>query len=287
VTDKSASASVEVGADPQTAFKIFTDEIDCWWVRGPINFFDASRAVAMRIEPGVGGRVLEVYDDASGDALELARITVWEPGERLVYRGTVDDTEVDVRVEAAANGTRVHVRQYLVEGGDPERAFLFWPRVIGMYRSWCGDRDRVTRQPREASRLNVAVCYRDPAAAARWLARVFGLTSRSGLPEEGQQPSWIELHVGTGAVLLFRVEDQPTADASPTHMLWVYVDDLDAHFAHAKANGATIVSEIHQHGYRGYVAEDLDGHRWTFAQAPPAARGRAKRGSRIKRPACS
>src|SRR5918998_1093635 len=57
-----------------------TDEIDAWWVRGPINFFDASRATAMRIEAGVGGRVLEVYDDASGDSLELGRITVWEPG---------------------------------------------------------------------------------------------------------------------------------------------------------------------------------------------------------------
>jgi len=56
------------------AFTAFTDEIDFWWVRGVINFFDAGRAGAMRIEPGVGGRVLEIYDDAGGDALELGRI---------------------------------------------------------------------------------------------------------------------------------------------------------------------------------------------------------------------
>ena len=56
------------------------------------------------------------------------------------------------------------------------------------------------------------------------------------------------------------------------HMLWVYVDDLDAHFAHASANGASIVSGVHQQGYRAYVAEDLEGHRWTFAQAPPTMR---------------
>jgi hypothetical protein len=31
-----------------TAFTAFTDEIHSWWVRGPINFFDAGRAVAMR-----------------------------------------------------------------------------------------------------------------------------------------------------------------------------------------------------------------------------------------------
>ena len=40
-------------------------------------------------------------------------------------------------------------------------------------------------------------------------------------------------------------------------------------FAHAKAAGATIVSEIEQHGYRAYTAEDLEGHRWTFVQARP------------------
>jgi uncharacterized glyoxalase superfamily protein PhnB len=52
----------------------------------------------------------------------------------------------------------------------------------------------------------------------------------------------------------------------------VYVDDVDAHFAHASAHGATIVSPVHQYGYRAYVAEDLEGHRWTFAQAPPSMR---------------
>jgi uncharacterized glyoxalase superfamily protein PhnB len=42
-----------------------------------------------------------------------------------------------------------------------------------------------------------------------------------------------------------------------------------AHFAHAKAAGAKVVSEIQQHGYRAYTAEDLEGRRWTFAQARP------------------
>ena len=54
-----------------------------------------------------------------------------------------------------------------------------------------------------------------------------------------------------------------------THVPWAYVDDLDAHFAHAKTAGATIVSDIEQHGYRAYTAEDLEGHQWTFAQARP------------------
>ncbi len=270
MTRPSASASVEVTVDPLTAFTAFTEEIDCWWVRGPINFFDAARAVAMRIEPGVGGRVLEIYDDAAGDVLELARITVWEPGARLVYRGTVDDTEVDVRFEAIPDGTRVHVRQYLRPDGDPDRAFLFWPRIIWMFIPWCRDRDRAPHRPTELARVHVALYYQDPAAAARWLARVFMLTSPAArIPEEGEQPPWIELRVGNVPILLFRLDPPWPAERQVSHAVWVFVEDLDGHYAHATAHHAKIISEIRQHGYRAYETEDLEGHRWTFAQARP------------------
>jgi hypothetical protein len=33
--------------------------------------------------------------------------------------------------------------------------------------------------------------------------------------------------------------------------------------------GARIRAEIHQHGYRSYEAEDLEGNKWIFAQARP------------------
>jgi uncharacterized glyoxalase superfamily protein PhnB len=266
-TAPAASASVEVGVDPPTAFRVFTEEIDYWWVRGAINFFDGARAVGMRIEPGVGGRVLEVYPDG---ALELARITVWRAGELLVYQGTVDDTEVEVRFEAIPSGTRVSVRQYLRRDGDPERAFLFWPRVLWMFGSWSAERDRLPHRPAEVARLHVALHYADPVAAARWLAEVFGLTSpRSRIPAEGERPDWIELRVGDVPILLFPLDGAQTAGAPVTHAVWVFVDDLDAQFAHPSAAGAHVVSGTRQHGFRAYEAEDLEGHRWTFAQARP------------------
>ena len=267
MTQRSASAAVEVAVDPMRAFTAFTHEIDSWWVRGPINFFDSGRAVAMRIEPGVGGRVLEVYDDAKGDALELGRITVWEPGVQLSYRSLVDDTEVEVRFDAVEGGTRVRVTQRLLPGG--ERAFLFWPNVLRWLVPWCERRDGAGAAPREIARLSIALYYEDPAGAARWLARVFQLGSWSGIPAEGEDAPWIELHHGNVALLLFRLDGRPVADAPVTHMPWAYVDDVDAHFAHARAAGATIVSEIQQHGYRSYTAEDLEGRRWTFVQARP------------------
>jgi uncharacterized glyoxalase superfamily protein PhnB len=268
----SVSTSVEVGVDPMTAFRAFTDEIGQWWVPGPINAWDSARAVTKRIEPGVGGRFLEVYDDDTGDALELGRIIVWEPGARLVYRSSVDDTEVDVRFEPTPTGTLVRVAQYLLPGGDAERAGMFWPNVLRWLVPWCRDRDTAAARPRVLAPVSVGLHYTDPAAAARWLADAFGFTSWDGVPAEGERPSWIELHVGGVALLLFGLDAETSPDAPVTHVTWVYVDDLDAHLATAKERGATIVSGIHQHGYRAYVAEDIEGHRWTFVQAPPPMR---------------
>jgi uncharacterized glyoxalase superfamily protein PhnB len=57
--------------------------------------------------------------------------------------------------------------------------------------------------------------------------------------------------------------------AQVTHVPWVFVDDLGAHLERARDNGATIVQDITQHGYTSYVALDLEGRRWRFAQARP------------------
>jgi PhnB protein len=47
----------------------------------------------------------------------------------------------------------------------------------------------------------------------------------------------------------------------------VHVDDLDAHFARAKAAGAVILTEIEEGDPgRRYRAEDLEGHRWFFME---------------------
>ena len=82
---RSVTSSVEVEVDPETAFLVFTEELSCWWQQGPINFYDSTRAFEQRMEPGVGGRLLEVYDDATGEELEIGRITSWQPGSLLAW----------------------------------------------------------------------------------------------------------------------------------------------------------------------------------------------------------
>src|SRR5215475_8230292 len=149
----STVVSVSVCVDPATAFTAFTEELDLWWVRGPINYFDAARAVGMRCEPGIGGRLLEVYDEATGEGRELGRITVWEPGGRLAWKSSVDDVEIDVRFLPAAAGTDVMVEATIPDGGA-DRGGTAWFRVVPKwFGPWCARRDTAPRPQRELARL--------------------------------------------------------------------------------------------------------------------------------------
>jgi uncharacterized protein YndB with AHSA1/START domain len=124
-----AIATVEVPCDPDTAFEIFTRDIGAWWKRGTYYWNDADRGLQYRLEPQVGGRLVEVYDLETGEGFEIGRVLAWEPGKRLVFtwrQGNWDPTEstdVEVRFEPSASGTLVTVEH----GG--------WERVPSAGRS--------------------------------------------------------------------------------------------------------------------------------------------------------
>jgi uncharacterized glyoxalase superfamily protein PhnB len=267
---RTVSSEVTVAVDPQTAFAVFTEEIDLWWVRGPINFHDAARAIGMRCEPGVGGRLLELYSQDASDALELGRITTWQPGSLLAWDSSVDDVSVEVRFEPAHGGTAVTVHA-TIPAGRTDHGGTAWVRVVpGWYGAWCERRNAASHTPADQDRLALAIYYAKPAEAARWLADAFGLGAPDEFASGDYEHSWIEFHVGISSILLFPLDGVRAEDAPATHVPWVYVDDLDAHLEHARSRGATILSPIRQHGYRAYEAADLAGHRWTFVQARPA-----------------
>lgn len=266
---RTVSSRVTVAVSPETAFAVFTGEIDLWWVRGPINFHDAARAVGMRIEPGVGGRLLELYNADASDALELGRITTWQPGSLLAYDSSVDDVKVEVRFEPSGAGTTVTVNATIPAGGV-DAGGSAWVRVVpGWFGSWCERRDAASHVPADQDRLALAIYYTKPAEAAHWLTDAFGLGSPDEFASEDYEYSWIEFHVGLSSIMLFPLDGTRPEDAPATHVPWVYVDDLEAHFEHARDRGATILAPISQHGYRAYEAADLEGNRWTFAQARP------------------
>jgi uncharacterized protein YndB with AHSA1/START domain len=109
-----ATASVDVSLGANEAFDLFTNDVDRWWKRDPINWNDPERAVGVRFEPGVGGRWIEVHDAATGEGFVMGHITAWEPGTRVVLTyidagHEIDGTEVEIRFEPIERGTRVTV----------------------------------------------------------------------------------------------------------------------------------------------------------------------------------
>ncbi len=272
---------MDVAVDSATAFKAFTEEMDLWWVRGPINFWsDGGRVAEVRCEPGVGGRIIEVLDDrSSAEAFERGRITLWEPGVRLAWDSSPDDVQTEVRFDPIDGGTRVTVRHVIPPDGR-DIGGTAWSRVVpDWFAAWCAKRDRVPHQPTDIARLSLGLSYARPAAAMRWLHEGFGLgriedipAGSDPLPEDDPGHPWIEFRVGNSLFIILRLEGERPAGIH-THVPWVYVDDLETHFAHAKGYGATIVEEIHLYpGSLTYVAEDLEGNRWTFLQARPTMR---------------
>jgi uncharacterized glyoxalase superfamily protein PhnB len=269
---RSVSSSVEVATDPLTAFTVFTEEIDCWWVQGPINFYDSARAYSKRIEPGVGGRVMEIYDESTGDGLEVARITAWEPGARLAWRSSVDDVETEVTFDKIGAGTLVRVEATIPEGGKDIGGTSFVRVTPIWFGPWVAKRDRVAHRPLAMARLALGVHYARPAAAAQWLHDVFGFEPSSNMAADDEDHTWIEFHLGNSSLMVFKRSGELSEGAPVTHTPWVFVDDLDAHYCRAKAGGARVVEEIWQHGARAYGVLDLEGNHWTFAQASPLMR---------------
>jgi MerR family transcriptional regulator, thiopeptide resistance regulator len=120
-------------------------------------------------------------------------------------------------------------------------------------------------------RITPVLTYRDIAAAHDFLVQAFGF--RSGgvhCTPEGEAVHG-EVRAGDAAIWLHRVTaehrlDSPLATDVANSGLVVHVDDVDAHYRHARAAGARIDSEpIDQpYGQREYGARDPEGHRWWF-----------------------
>jgi uncharacterized glyoxalase superfamily protein PhnB len=111
--------------------------------------------------------------------------------------------------------------------------------------------------------------YADLAAAAEWLPRVFGLTVRSVEQNPAGRPSMAVFQHGTGLIFARQVA---SAAGLTGGRLYVYVDDVDAHHATARAQGAEAQPPADAPwGDRVYNVRDLQGHPWTFATpAQPA-----------------
>jgi MerR family transcriptional regulator, thiopeptide resistance regulator len=114
--------------------------------------------------------------------------------------------------------------------------------------------------------------YDDIETAHDFLVDAFGF-GPGGVQRDGDgRVVHGEVVAGDGRIWLHRVTPEHEL-ASPRTMdaqsggLVVHVNDVDAHFEHARAAGAEIEREPadQEYGQREYGVRDLEGHRWWFA----------------------
>jgi uncharacterized glyoxalase superfamily protein PhnB len=112
------------------------------------------------------------------------------------------------------------------------------------------------------------VVYRDLAEAIPWVERAFWFREHF---RYGGGPSGAQMFAGEAVIMVRQQRDgerTPREAGFGTQSLTIFVEDVDGHYARAKAAGAKILEEPHEteYGEYQYGAEDLDGHHWLFAR---------------------
>ena len=113
--------------------------------------------------------------------------------------------------------------------------------------------------------------YEDVDAALDWLGRAFGFEEQLRFTSEAGYVNHAEMRLGDAAIYMGDPGDHfknPKRLGQETVGIYVLVDDVDAHYARAKAAGAEINEELVEKDYgdRRYTATDPEGHVWYFAQ---------------------
>jgi uncharacterized glyoxalase superfamily protein PhnB len=113
--------------------------------------------------------------------------------------------------------------------------------------------------------------YENAAAAIAWLCDVFGFEEVLRHEDDAGLVNHAELRMGTGVCYLGAPGGDyrsPRSGRYPGSLVCVEVDDVDAHYAHARAAGAEISEEPQDQDYgdRRYAVIDPEGHRWFFRQ---------------------
>lgn len=131
---------------------------------------------------------------------------------------------------------------------------------------------------RTPSDIHPCLTYDDALGAIDFLCRAFGFERRLVVSGPEGSVTHAELSLGSGVVMVSSPKPDfgrvgPRSPGGAPAMLSVCIADPDAHHACAAAAGARITVPLRDEDYgsRGYMAEDLEGHRWYFGTYRPGA----------------
>jgi uncharacterized glyoxalase superfamily protein PhnB len=113
--------------------------------------------------------------------------------------------------------------------------------------------------------------YKDAARAIEFLEEAFGFRRQMVVDAENGAIAHAELAYGEGMVMLGTDRDDSYGSHVGQGWMYVAVQDVDAHYARAKAAGAEIVRELEEQDYgsRDYSARDFEGNLWSFGTYQP------------------
>ncbi len=127
-----------------------------------------------------------------------------------------------------------------------------------------------TPPPLGYPRLSPYLNYEDTGAMLGWLARAFGLVERESQRGPDGKVVHAEMQLEEAVVMMGSPGgdyQNPLRLGQVTQSLYIYVDDLDAHYQRARAAGAETIEEpaTQAYGDRRYGVRDPEGHHWYFA----------------------
>jgi uncharacterized glyoxalase superfamily protein PhnB len=121
--------------------------------------------------------------------------------------------------------------------------------------------------------------YEDARVAIARLVQSFGLEERGVHAGPDDTIAHAELGFGGSVVMVATAKDDHLGLKTSrelgavTQGIYMYVPDIDAHYARARAAGAEIVYALRDtdYGSREYAARDLEGNLWSFGTYLPGA----------------
>jgi PhnB protein len=127
--------------------------------------------------------------------------------------------------------------------------------------------------------------YEDVATSADWLSEAFGFREAGRWSDSAGTVTHVNMVVGDGVVMLGfpsasyespRRHAETCATARTLREtpyivdgVLVYVTDIESHYQQAVESGARVLSGLEMNeavGQSQYRVEDLEGHRWMFAE---------------------
>ena len=122
--------------------------------------------------------------------------------------------------------------------------------------------------------------YSDAASAIEWLCNVLGFEKLLVVPGENGAINHAQLKLGSGIIMIgsennneFGIHIRPPhkMENINTQSPYIYIENIDEHYNHAKSTGADIVMDLREEEYGGkfYLVRDPEGHLWSFGSYDP------------------